>query len=206
MKTSNNSSEQDLQGRFRPKESIPTFGENVDESNNSLNLSHNYTIENNKSLIIKSTIRKDDIVSVFDVAKYILEKLNTSCTTMKLQKLVYYCQVWYLVWEDKPLFKEKIEAWANGPVVRTLFNFHQGLYTIDKFKLTLGNSMRLSSLQKEDIDSVLDFYGGKTSQWLIDQTHSEKPWIDARKGLLPSERGSREISPQSIVDYYSSLK
>ena len=43
------------------------------------------------------------MASVFDVAKYILHKLGT-VTTWKLQKLVYYCQAWSLVWDDEPLF------------------------------------------------------------------------------------------------------
>ena len=62
------------------------------------------------------------MANVFDVAKYILEKLGT-LSTMKLQKLCYYCQAWSLVWDDTPLFDEKFEAWANGPVCRELF-FH----------------------------------------------------------------------------------
>ena len=65
----------------------------------------------------------DDVVSVFDVACYIMSKVK-QCTTMKLQKLLYYCQAWYLVWNERPLFRENIEAWANGPVIRELYNFH----------------------------------------------------------------------------------
>ena len=45
------------------------------------------------------------MANVFDVAKYILEKLGT-LSTMKLQKLCYYCQAWSLVWDDTPLFDE----------------------------------------------------------------------------------------------------
>ena len=40
--------------------------------------------------------------SVFDTAKYILEKCGTM-STMKLQKLCYYSQAWSLVWDDAPL-------------------------------------------------------------------------------------------------------
>lgn len=43
--------------------------------------------------------------SVFDTAKYILEKCGTM-STMKLQKLCYYSQAWSLVWDDAPLFDE----------------------------------------------------------------------------------------------------
>jgi len=58
--------------------------------------------------------------SCFDVAKYILEK-KKQMTAMKLQKLVYYSQAWSLVWDEKPLFDEPVEAWINGPMVPALY-------------------------------------------------------------------------------------
>ena len=64
------------------------------------------------------------MVSVYDVAQYILGKIGP-LTTMKLQKLLYYSQAWSLVWDDKPLFAEEFEAWANGPVCRELYNMHK---------------------------------------------------------------------------------
>ena len=157
-------------------------------------------------LQIKADTDTSNIVSVFDVAQYVLSKLEEPCTTMKLHKLLYYCQAWHLVWEDKPLFKEDIEAWANGPVIRALFNFHQGMYWATPNQLTLGNPSKLNNVQKEDINNVLRFYGNKTSQWLIDQTHIEAPWRNARKGLLPNERGNRIIPLEAMSEYYSSLK
>ena len=157
-------------------------------------------------LQIKADTDTSNIVSVFDVAQYVLSKLEEPCTTMKLHKLLYYCQAWHLVWEDKPLFKEDIEAWANGPVIRALFNFHQGMYWATLNQLTLGNPSKLNNVQKEDINYVLRFYGNKTSQWLIDQTHIEAPWRNARKGLLPNERGNRIIPLEAMSEYYSSLK
>lgn len=69
------------------------------------------------------------MANVFDVAKYILHKKGPM-TTMKLQKLVYYCQAWSLVWDGKPIFEEKIQAWASGPVVRELYNEHRGVFII----------------------------------------------------------------------------
>ncbi len=63
------------------------------------------------------------MATVFDVAAYILEQYS-AIPTMKLQKLIYYCQAWSLVWDEEPLFSEDIEAWANGPVVRSLYEAH----------------------------------------------------------------------------------
>ena len=49
-------------------------------------------------------------VTAIDVAAYILSKQG-DMPAMKLQKLVYYSQAWSLVWDDKPLFRDRIEAW-----------------------------------------------------------------------------------------------
>jgi uncharacterized phage-associated protein len=141
------------------------------------------------------------MVSVHDVAAYIIEK-NGSMTAMKLEKLVYYSQAWSLVWDESPLFRERIQAWAAGPVVPALYYRHRGQYEITHWD---GNPAALSQAQRDSVDAVLRFYGTKTSQWLSDLTHSEEPWINARAGLAPLERGDREITLDSMAEYYSTL-
>lgn len=148
------------------------------------------------------TFKYESSVSAFDVAAYILNKLD-SMSTMKLQKLVYYCQVWSLVWDEKPLFRESIEAWANGPVVRSLFNYHRGMFTIES--VLIGNPDLLKDYQIETIDSVLEFYGDKTAQWLIDLSHMEPPWQITRSGIEENARSNRTIDLEIIAEYYTSL-
>lgn len=171
----------------------------------------NEEIKETKGLITHYTYDKQAVDSepikknsVFDVASYILYTLGT-CSIMKLHKLLYYCQAWSLVWDETPLFTEQIEAWANGPVVRELFNYHRGMFSLSFSDFSIGNYSKLTDFEKETIDSVLMFYGDKSPQWLIDQTHSELPWIKARKGLAPMERGCRVISLTDMQLYYSSL-
>lgn len=141
-------------------------------------------------------------IQVFDVAAYILEHVGTM-TTMKLQKLVYYSQAWALVWDEASLFEENIEAWANGPVVRELFDYHRGMYEISS--VPIGNPRLLNEIQQETVDAVLEYYADKPAQWLIELTHMEDPWIQARKGLPRLERGNRVIPLDTMADYYSSL-
>ena len=141
-------------------------------------------------------------IRVFDVAAYILERMGVM-TTMKLQKLVYYSQAWSLVWDEKSLFEDNIEAWANGPVVRDLFNYHRGMYEISS--MPIGNPRLLNQEQQDTVDAVLEYYGDKSAQWLIDLTHMEEPWIQTRRGLPIQERGNRVIPLDMIADYYSSL-
>ena len=108
-----------------------------------------------------------------------------------------------MVWDEVPLFAEDIEAWANGPVVRELFDYHRGMYQISE--VLTGNPRMLSEVQRESVDAVLDYYEDKPAQWLIELSHTEAPWIEARKGLPPMERGNRIIRLDSIANYYSTL-
>lgn len=142
------------------------------------------------------------MANVFDVASYILNK-KAPITAMKLQKLVYYSQAWSLVWDEKPLFEEEIQAWRHGPVVPGLYKAHAGQFKLES--LSCGNAENLTNDEKETVDSVLETYGDKSSQWLSDLTHMESPWIDARKGLPPDSSSQNEITQASMMEYYSSL-
>ncbi|MCY4260342.1 MAG: DUF4065 domain-containing protein [Rhodobacteraceae bacterium] len=142
------------------------------------------------------------MASVLDVAAHILDRQGPM-TTWKLQKLVYYSQAWSLVWDDDVLFPEEIEAWANGPVVRELYNAHRGKYRISC--LHRGNPETLTEIQRETIDSVLAFYGDKSPQWLSDLTHMEIPWQLARRKIPDGERGNTIIPKESLAEYYGGL-
>lgn len=142
------------------------------------------------------------MANVDDVAAAILKKTGP-IDTFKLQKLTYYCQAWHLVWEDRPLFTAKIEAWANGPVIRKLYNQHRGSYRVSKWES--GKAGALSDDEKSTVKAVLDFYGGMSGQELAQLTHRERPWLDARAGLPAGARGTAEITHQSMLEYYGSL-
>ncbi|HEX6751899.1 MAG TPA: type II toxin-antitoxin system antitoxin SocA domain-containing protein [Longimicrobium sp.] len=124
-------------------------------------------------------------------------------SAMKLQKLIYYAQAWSLVWDDRQLFGEPIEAWANGPVVRSLYDRHRGQFEIREW--SWGNPAKLDEDARETVDAVLDYYGGRSAQVLSDLTHRELPWREARKGVPDGERGAAPISLATMSEYYSSL-
>lgn len=140
------------------------------------------------------------MATAHDVAAYILSR-SGEMTAMKLQKLAYYSQAWSLVWDEKPLFRERIEAWTNGPVVPDLYKIHKGQFKVASWPK--GDSAALTEDQRQTLDAVLGYYGGKSSQWLSDLTHREAPWIEARKGLDPGDPGQREISHASMAEYYT---
>ena len=142
------------------------------------------------------------MANVLDVAAAVLKRQGPM-TTWKLQKLVYYCQAWSLVWDDDVMFPEEIEAWANGPVVRELYEAHRGKYRLSC--LRKGRPDVLTDEQQETVDAVLGFYGDKSPQWLSDLTHMELPWQLARRGIPVGERGNTVIPKESLAEYYGSL-
>jgi uncharacterized phage-associated protein len=136
--------------------------------------------------------------SALDVAQYLLDKLGPM-TTMKLQKLVYYSQVWSVVWDDDRLFPEPIEAWRNGPVVRSLWETARGQFRVGR--LPNADVSRLTDHQKETVAEVSKPYGEKDAQWLSDLTHMEPPW---KKAYANAQ--NTEISLEDISEYYSTIE
>lgn len=144
------------------------------------------------------------MATVFDVAKYVLQQMG-KVTTMKLQKLVYYCQAWSLAWDEVPLFSEDFEAWANGPVCPQLFEKHKGEFVVDETLLNDIEDYEFTDDEIETMNLVLNFYGDKEPQWLSELTHKEVPWRKARRGCAPGAYCNRTISKESMQQYYGGL-
>ena len=145
------------------------------------------------------------MANAYDAAEYILLETG-EIPAVKLHKLLYYAQAWSLVWDDKPLFDNVIEAWKNGPVVRELYRTHRLEYSVASGKFQeFCSDEGLTEDERETIDAVLEFYGDKSSQWLSDLTHSEAPWKLARADMVEGESSNVEISLASMAEYYSTL-
>ncbi|MGP5523987.1 Panacea domain-containing protein [Glutamicibacter arilaitensis] len=139
------------------------------------------------------------MANVHDLAAYILDKTG-EITSMKLQKLCYYSQAWQLVWEDRPIFNEPIQAWANGPVMPDLYREHRGNFTVSTWQK--GDAKALDAGERETVDIVLESYSGLTAHQLSEMTHREDPWQSARAGLPDGSRSNATISLASMHSYY----
>lgn len=144
------------------------------------------------------------MATVLNVAKYVLTRVG-QVTTMKLQKLVYYCQAWSLSWDGIPLFEEDFQAWANGPVCPELFDRHRGRFVVDSNMLRDIPDYDFSDDAIETMNSVLDYYGDKEPQWLSELTHKEAPWKEARAGIPAGMPSDKIITKESMQQYYGGL-
>jgi len=146
-------------------------------------------------------------ISIFNVADFFLNRVETekgsSITHLKLQKLCYYAQAWYLALEDQKLFKEKFEAWVHGPVNPDLFvKYRDAGWNSIRPTTDFDNSV-FSYEQLEHLEEIWDVYGKYDGKFLEDLTHQEDPWINARDGYDPTERCNVEIDPNEMKLYYS---
>lgn len=152
------------------------------------------------------------MATVLDIAEYILEK-EGSMTAMKLQKLIYYCQAWGLVWDEAPLFNEPIQAWANGPVSPDLYRQHRGQFDVSPIgegffkRAPFGDATALTAKQVATVGAVLKHYVPYSGHQLSEITHREDPWRRTRHeaGLSDGDRGVAEITKASMHEYYDSL-
>ena len=121
-------------------------------------------------------------------------------SNLKLQKLVYYAQAWNLVLRDKPLFRERIEAWVHGPVAPELFRRFKanGWATI----CTEVNPVGDKDL-RNFLGMILKVYGKYGASQLEELTHAEDPWKKARRNVAPDVPSNVVISHESMKKFYS---
>lgn len=121
-------------------------------------------------------------------------------SNLKLQKLLYYAQAWFLALHRRPLFDERIEAWVHGPVVPPVYG---------EFKVwgwqPIGinpDPPILNTDVRFHLEEVADVYAPLSAFELEKLTHSEAPWIDARGPVPEDEASNAVISLASMERFY----
>ena len=115
------------------------------------------------------------------IADWFINRANTDVNNcggeyishLKLQKLLYFAQGCYSAIESKPLFDEKIYAWAHGPVVADLY---------PKYKKYRDNGIKDCDPYEIDehaqaiLEEVYQVFGQYSAWGLRNITHQQAPW------------------------------
>ena len=124
------------------------------------------------------------MAKVEDVAARILD-ICGRMTTMKLQKLTFYCQAAYLAKTGSPIFEEDFCAWINGPVSLKLFEQHRGKFFIYPGQLD-GTDKALPEDSLPIIGAVCDKLGYLTANELVEKTIAKNRGLTHEKALIPA--------------------
>jgi uncharacterized phage-associated protein len=139
------------------------------------------------------------IYSAIAITNWFIEKNKTDwsdLTHLKIQKLLYYAQGWFLGNYETPLFDDDIEAWRHGPVIRSIYlalrdykknqitNLISGPEMIDG-KMVLGYPT--IEAKDEQTNNFLNKYWNiysKINPWvLVNDTHqADTPWYPGFPG------------------------
>ena len=141
-------------------------------------------------------------VEAQDVANLMLYWANRDgdlISNLKLHKLLYYAQAWYLVNFEMPLFDDSIEAWDFGPVIPDVYHEYKrfGCNPI-RYRDKAGKEKKqFSEEQLEFLVELYDVYIGIPAHTLVSISHNEKPWIEGY------ERASKIIDVDRMKEYYT---
>lgn len=105
-------------------------------------------------------------------------------TQLKLQKLLYYAQGFYMAFNNgQKLFKDSIIHMQYGPVVKSLVNVLKGYSNRPIEKL----DYEIPSFD-DDTLAILNLVYNKLGQFsaykLVELTHSEEPWQNTKQGQI----------------------
>ena len=141
------------------------------------------------------------MISISDVANTFLT--FEPMTHKKLQKLCYYAQAWYLALNNEPLVESHFEAWIHGPVCPELYHNYKvhGYNKIPKLEnapIEIKNDPYILSF----LEKIYDIYGGLSGNSLEKLSHTESPWLNARKNLEDWQSSNAIISNEDMKHYY----
>ncbi|MFH1934297.1 MAG: type II toxin-antitoxin system antitoxin SocA domain-containing protein [Pseudomonadota bacterium] len=125
-------------------------------------------------------------MKALEVAKYILVKANfdgESITNLKMQKLLYYAQAWYLVNYSQPLFDEQIKAWKFGPIIESIYHhFKRFRYSPIQFLNKENIEEKISQKEKMYLDEFYSIFIRYSASDLTQLSHNEAPWKNTSQG------------------------
>jgi len=157
-------------------------------------------------MLIKQTLAKIDSIKL---GNYIVKHYGP-LSHLKLQKLLFYCDAYHMAYFDEELIVDRFEAWAHGPVSRRVYNSFRDksvLYADICFEQTEvpdpdGHYNELSSSQRGFVTEILENLAPWSDTELETATHSEQPWIEARRGYSPGDKCSVLISKETTRNFY----
>lgn len=136
-----------------------------------------------------------NMTSIFEVARFFLKK--KSMTHLKLQKLCYYAQAWYLAIFGTRLFDENFQAWLHGPVSPKLYQRYKqwGRFEISEYT----GIVNLCAETVFFLEMIYEMYGAYSGVQLENLTHSEDPWKESRNGITGY---CTNVIPDSAIQKY----
>ena len=126
-----------------------------------------------------------------------LEYRREPLTHLKLQKLAFYCYGGALAFGLHDVGAIRFEAWDHGPVSPDIYAVFRGTGRAEISFLDDDDAPTYAQSTAERLRDVLGVYGALDAWSLRQESHRERPWIDAY------HRNKGVISTESITDHFA---
>lgn len=136
-----------------------------------------------------------------DVCNYVINYCNAKkygISNLKLQKILYFIQAYFLIEKSQKCFINKIVAWGCGPVVPEAYHKFKKYGGCNIYSSEFGNYNRISKEDKECINKVIEKFRDYSSVDLTNLTLNQAPWINAYNRHV-----IKEITPDLIKEYFA---
>ena len=151
-------------------------------------------------------------VSAFEVAKYLLGlsvEDDDTISNLKLQKLLYYCQGYYIALTEgkEVLFNDEIQAWLYGPVFPEVYGYYKesnknySLPRPDESEF-LEINKKLTLDQKKIIMSVYNRFKELSGEDLVYLTHQEDPWKNKEEEIVKTGNMNSVITKEDLYKFF----
>lgn len=149
-------------------------------------------------------------LTVGEVINWLL--LQQSMTPKKLQKMLYYCYAWGLVFFNKngsnienKLFDAKFEAWVHGPTIPKIYYKYKD-FGFDEIKQMNKPELTLTEEVEDLLNQVFDVYSQYNGNQLEALTHAEWPWREARGTASPLKPCHNVLDDKTIFEFYNQIE
>lgn len=142
------------------------------------------------------------MINLFDRDK---KDRNVSITNLKLQKLMYFVEAYYMVDnpEEQELFSSSWSAWDYGPVNRKLYNCYKKFgsmeIALEPSQVSIGNN--LPDTNKKYIERIYSLFADFSAFDLVTLTHLKgSPWDEIFEKNKTFEQYNFQILNDSEID------
>ncbi|MEG1010126.1 MAG: Panacea domain-containing protein [Clostridia bacterium] len=115
------------------------------------------------------------MTKVINVAKYIVyyfNSKNSAVSNLKLQKLLYFCQIEKYKTYREWLFEENFQVWENGPVVNSVYIAFSPFVATEIYLADNNISdLKFDESDKKIIDKICETYFNSYSWDLVEKSH-----------------------------------
>ena len=151
-----------------------------------------------------STRIKQVCIPALNVAEFFVRNFvdkGRPITHLKLQKLLYYAQGIGFGRANIKLFKEPLEAWEHGPVIRDVYAHYKkfGDSPLQKNENTDLMLIYADAVVMNVLEETLSRFGMYEAWHLREKTHRESPWSETERNQVITDKAMIRFFRKALV-------